>query len=82
MEPGKNSSWTVDEHLERSGVGAGKRSMMMVQDLPGELEAATVVREKQHVHLVLRHQPAMPCLAGYYRAIMCSGCSMGGVENL
>ena len=78
MEPEKNSSWTVDEHLERSGVGAGNRSMMMGQDLPGELEAATVV----HVHLVLRHQPARSCLAVYYRGNKVFRLFNGGVENL
>lgn len=55
----------MDEHLETSGVGVGKRSMMMVKDLPGELEA-TVAREKQHVRWSLRHQPASSCLAVYY----------------
>ena len=61
----KSWLWMVDEHLESSGVGAGKRSMMRVKDLPGELEA-TVAREKQHVRWSLRHQPASSCLAVYY----------------
>lgn len=63
MELRKHSSWMVDEHLERSGVGAG--STMMEQDLPGELEA-TVAREKQHVRWVWRHQPANSYLAVCY----------------
>ena len=48
----------LGEHLETSGVEEGNSSMMVVQYLPAELEAATVARETQHVRWALRHQPA------------------------